>query len=41
MSLAGQRLAQVKEQLRDLERILKMKPNYEVIKMKGGEVVKL
>ena len=37
----GQRLAQIREQLRDLERILQMKPNYQVIKVKGGEVVKL
>jgi len=37
----GQRLAQIKEQLRDLKRIIKMKPSYEVIKVKGGEVIKL
>jgi len=34
-------VAQIREQLRDLERILKMKPDYEVIKVKGGEIGKL
>ena len=36
----GQRLAQIREQLRDLKRILKMEPSYEVMKVKGGEVIK-
>ena len=36
----GQRVAQIKEQLKDLKRIMKLKPNYEVIKVKGGEVIK-
>jgi len=30
-------LAQAKEQLRDLRKILKMKPNYQMIKVKNGE----
>ena len=36
----GQRLAQIKEQLRDLKRILKMKPSYRVIEVKNGELLK-
>jgi len=34
-------VAQIREQLRDLKRILKLKPSYEVIKVEGGEVIKL
>jgi hypothetical protein len=30
---SGEKLAQIKEQLRDLERILEMKPSYEVMKV--------
>jgi len=38
---SGEKLAQVKEQLRDLKRIMQIKPNYQVIKVKNGEIYKL
>lgn len=34
-------MAQIKEQLRDLKRILKMSPNNQVIKVKNGEFYRL
>jgi len=38
---SGDKLAQIKEQLRDLESILKLKHNHEVVKVKNGSIYKL
>ena len=38
---SGERMTQIKEQLVDLKRILKMKPNYQMIKVSNDEFCKL